>query len=115
MRELAVLLLLLSLGAGGALPRGRVRRRVRTRLGSSESKSSSGGGDKVDASARAFLDTYVAEDGRVRRIDQGDDTVGEGQACGGTAPPPSATRTFDAIWGWTKDNIRRPDGLLSFL
>ena len=22
---------------------------------------------------------------------------------------------FDAIWGWTKDNIRRPDGLLSFL
>ena len=24
-------------------------------------------------------------------------------------------RRFDAIWRWTKDNIRRPDGLLSFL
>jgi endoglucanase len=78
--------------------------------------SSSGGGDKVEASANSFLDKYVAEDGRVRRIDQGDDTVGEGQAYGMLlAAAVDDEDRFDAIWGWTKDNIRRPDGLLSFL
>jgi endoglucanase len=114
-RELAVLLLALSLGAaalylavgcGGG----------DSDSGSGDSKSSSSGGGKVDAAANAFLDKYVAEDGRVRRIDQGDDTVGEGQAYGMLlAAAVGDEDRFDAIWGWTKDNIRRPDGLLSFL
>lgn len=68
-----------------------------------------------DASRR-FLDTYVAEDGRVRRVDQGDDTVGEGQAYGMLiAAAARDEERFDAIWNWTKDNMRRPDGLISFL
>ena len=116
MRELAVLLLLLSLGAAALYLAVGCGGGSDSDSGSSESKSSSGGGDKVDASARAFLDTYVAEDGRVRRIDQGDDTVGEGQAYGMLlAAAVGDEDRFDAIWGWTKDNIRRPDGLLAFL
>jgi endoglucanase len=68
------------------------------------------------AAARHFLDRYVTADGRVQRLDQGGDTVGEGQAYGmllaaaiGDAP------RFDAIWGWTKANLQRSDGLISFL
>ena len=120
MRELAVLLLALSLlaaalnlavGCGGGSDSD-----SDSGSGSGESKSSSGGGSKPDAAAKAFLDTYVAEDGRVRRIDQGDDTVGEGQAYGMLlAAAVGDEDRFDSIWGWTKDNIRRPDGLLSFL
>jgi len=118
-RELAVLLFALSLlaaaltlavGCGGGSDSD-------SDSGPGESKSSSGGGaSKPDAAAKAFLDTYVAEDGRVRRTDQGDDTVGEGQAYGMLlAAAIGDEGRFDSIWGWTKDNIRRPDGLLSFL
>jgi endo-1,4-beta-D-glucanase Y len=66
--------------------------------------------------ARRFLDRYVTADGRVRRIDQGGDTVGEGQAYGMLlAAAIGDSQRFDAIWGWTKNNLRRPDGLISFL
>ena len=72
-------------------------------------------GDAGDA-AKRFLDRYVAADGRVRRIDQDDDTVGEGQAYGMLIAAASGDSAhFDSIWKWTKDNIRRPDGLISFL
>jgi endo-1,4-beta-D-glucanase Y len=72
--------------------------------------------DRADASARHFLDRYVGRDGRVSRLDQGGDTVGEGQAYGMlVAAAIGDSRRFDAIWAWTKNNIRRPDGLLSFL
>jgi endoglucanase len=72
--------------------------------------------DRADAAARHFLDRYVARDGRVSRLDQGGDTVGEGQAYGMLmAAAIGDARRFDAIWAWTKNNIRRPDGLISFL
>jgi endoglucanase len=72
--------------------------------------------DPATAASERFLDTYVAEDGRVRRIDQGDDTVGEGQAYGMLlAVAAEDEQRFDAIWQWTKDNLVRPDGLISFL
>jgi endoglucanase len=72
--------------------------------------------DPAKAASVRFLDTYVAEDGRVRRIDQGDDTVGEGQAYGMLLAVAAADEErFDLIWQWTKDNIVRPDGLISFL
>ena len=59
---------------------------------------------------------YVNDDGRVQRADQGGDTVGEGQAYGMLiAVAIGDEDRFDSIWGWTKDNIQRPDGLLSFL
>ena len=49
-------------------------------------------------------------------IDQGGDTVGEGQAYGMLlAAAIGDEKRFDAIWDWTKNNLRRPDGLISFL
>jgi hypothetical protein len=71
--------------------------------------------DQAVAAARHFLDRYVTSDGRVVRIDQGGDTVGEGQAYGMLlAAATGDSRRFDSIWEWTKDNLRRPDGLISF-
>ena len=68
------------------------------------------------AAAQHFLNRYVMSDGRVVRIDQGGDTVGEGQAYGMllAAAIGDSTR-FDAIWMWTQNNLRRPDALISFL
>ena len=72
------------------------------------------------ASRGGFLATsssgYVTRDGRVVRRDQGGDTVGEGQAYGMLlAAAIGDQRRFDTIWTWTKKNLRRPDGLISFL
>jgi endoglucanase len=85
-------------------------------------KSSSGGESGpqpqkgANATGQRFLDRYVTSDGRVQRIDQGGDTVGEGQAYGMLVAAAIGDSTrFDAIWGWTKDNLRRKDGLISFL
>jgi endoglucanase len=70
----------------------------------------------ADAAAERFLDRYVTSDGRVQRIDEGGDTVGEGQAYGMLlAAAIGDEERFDAIWNWTKDNLLRPDGLISFL
>src|SRR5439155_5991307 len=72
--------------------------------------------DRAVASARAFLKRYVTPDGRVSRLDQGGDTVGEGQAYGMLlAAAIGDQKRFDRIWGWTKANLRRKDGLISFL
>jgi endoglucanase len=72
--------------------------------------------DRADAAARHFLDLYVTRDGRVSRRDQGGDTVGEGQAYGMLlAAAVGDSHRFDLIWGWTKSNLRDPDGLISFL
>ena len=70
----------------------------------------------AEAAARRFLDRYATPEGRVRRIDQGGDTVGEGQAYGMLlAAAIGDSQRFDAIWEWTQKNLRRPDGLISFL
>lgn len=64
--------------------------------------------------ARAFIDRYVDDDGRVVRTDQGGDTVGEAQSYGlllaQVAGDADAARR---IWAWTDRNLRRPDGLLN--
>src|SRR4051812_20411387 len=71
---------------------------------------------KADAAGQRFLDRYVTGDGRVSRLDQGGDTVGKGQAYGMlVAAAIGDSKRFDSIWGWTKGNIRRKDGLISFL
>jgi endoglucanase len=90
--------------------------------GSSTSSSSSGGGastlspeQRAVAASRHFLDRYVTRDGRVDRPDQGGDTVGEGQAYGMLMAAAIGDRKrFDQIWGWTKANLLRSDGLISF-
>jgi endo-1,4-beta-D-glucanase Y len=72
--------------------------------------------DPTVASAQRFLNRYVTPDGRVSRIDQGGDTVGEGQAYAMLmAAAIGDQKRFNLIWDWTKANIRRPDGLLAFL
>ena len=87
--------------------------------GGSHSATSAGAtapNDSATAAARHFLDRYVTADGRVQRIDQGGDTVGEGQAYGMLlAAALGDQQRFNAIWGWTKANLRRSDGLLAFL
>ncbi len=68
------------------------------------------------AAAQRFLERYVDSDGRVVRRDQGGDTVGEGQAYGMLmAAAIGDAQHFDSIWTWTQQNLRRPDGLISFL
>ncbi len=64
---------------------------------------------------RAFLTEYVRDDGQVVRTDQGGDTVSEGQAYAmlvavGLGDP----ETFESVWSWTRKNLQRPDGLLSW-
>jgi len=68
------------------------------------------------AAAEHFLNRYVTSDGRVVRIDQGGDTVGEGQAYGMLlAAAIGDSHRFNTIWAWTQNNLQRPDGLLKFL
>lgn len=117
MRELLVAVLALALTAGAAFfVLGCAGGDSDSDSGSGESKSGGSSASAIDTSANAFLDKYVGEDGRVRRIDQGDDTVGEGQAYGMLlAAAIGDEDRFDSIWSWTKDNLVRPDGLISFL
>jgi endoglucanase len=71
--------------------------------------------DSASAAARRFLDRYTGPDGRVRRLDEGDDTVGEGQAYGMLlAAAVGDEPAFDRIWAWTRRELGRPDGLISF-
>jgi endoglucanase len=66
--------------------------------------------------ARQFLGTYVAADGRVVRLDEGGDTVSEGQ---GYALLLSVAvddeERFRKIWAWTRAELQRPDALFSWL
>lgn len=65
--------------------------------------------------AERFLADYVDPDGRVVRRDQGGDTVSEGQAYALlVAAGIGDEDSFADIWGWTQDNLQRPDLLLSW-
>jgi hypothetical protein len=67
------------------------------------------------ASAQHFLADYTDADGRVVRRDQGSDTVSEGQAYGMLLAVAAGDRgRFTTIWGWAKNNLLRPDGLMSW-
>jgi endo-1,4-beta-D-glucanase Y len=112
-RELLVAVLALALAGGAAF----LAAGCGGSSGSSDNTSKDSGIDpKAEADALRYLDKYVADEGRVQRLVQRGDTVGEGQAYGMLiAVAIGDEQRFDAIWKWTKDNIRRPDGLLSFL
>jgi endo-1,4-beta-D-glucanase Y len=67
------------------------------------------------AAGQAFLDDYVDVDGRVVRRDEGGDTVSEGQAYALLIAVALGDRQrFDAVWTWTREHLRRADGLLSW-
>jgi endo-1,4-beta-D-glucanase Y len=66
-------------------------------------------------SATAFLAVYVRPDGRVARLDQGDDTVSEGQAYGLLlAEVAGQPDTFARIWQWTRAHLQLPSGLFAY-
>lgn len=72
-------------------------------------------GGAAGAAIDAFFDRYVQGDGRVVRRDQGGDTVSEGQAYALLLAVAEGDRArFDRVWRWTKTNLQRPDGLLSW-
>jgi endoglucanase len=87
-----------------------------TSCGGADSSSGDGAGPSAGPqSAEHFLDTYVAEDGRVIRTDQGGDVVSEGQAYGMlVAELAGRPELVTTIWGWTKEHLLRDDGLLSW-
>jgi endoglucanase len=69
----------------------------------------------VDGAAGRFLERYVEDDGRVVRRDQGGDTVSEGQAYALLlAAAEGDEERFARVWAWTRDHLRRPDGLLAW-
>ncbi|TGO06385.1 glycosyl hydrolase family 8 [Serinibacter arcticus] len=79
-----------------------------------EASATDAGRTPVEA-GEAFLAEYVDDDGRVVRRDQGGDTVSEGQAYGMLiAVALQDEETFAAVWGWTREHLQRPDGLLSW-
>jgi endo-1,4-beta-D-glucanase Y len=72
-------------------------------------------GASHDGAARRFLSHYALRDGRVVRLDQGGDTVSEGQAYGMLIAAAVGDRTaFARIWRWTKAKLGRPDGLFAW-
>lgn len=71
--------------------------------------------DAWRTAAHHFLDTYVDDDGRVVRHDEGGDTVSEGQAYALlVAMAVDDEATFDRVWDWTATHLRRDDGLLAW-
>ena len=65
--------------------------------------------------AVAFLNRYVASDGRVIRYDQGGDSVSEGQAYGLLlAVAAHDAARFASVWTWEKDNLQEANGLFAY-
>lgn len=62
----------------------------------------------------AFLARYERSDGQVVRIDQGGDTVSEGQAYAMLVSVAIGDHAhFDAAWAWTRAHLLEPNGLLA--
>jgi endo-1,4-beta-D-glucanase Y len=75
---------------------------------------SAAAGPQQQAAAR-FLAVYARPDGRVVRLDQGGDTVSEGQAYGMLlAEVAGDDAAFGRIWGWTRDHLQLGNGLFAF-
>jgi endo-1,4-beta-D-glucanase Y len=65
--------------------------------------------------ATRFLETYARPDGRVVRLDQGKDTVSEGQAYGMLlAEVTGNTGAFNRIWTWTQRHLQLSNYLFAF-
>lgn len=65
--------------------------------------------------AEAFFAHYVRPDGRVVRLDQGGDTVSEGQAYAMLlAVSTKNPKRFESVWTWTYKHLLLPDGLLAY-
>lgn len=70
---------------------------------------------RARADSVAFLQRYVAANGRVIRTDQGGDTVSEGQGYAMLlAVAVGDRRRFDAAWQWDQQNLQLGDGLFAY-
>ncbi len=68
-----------------------------------------------EQAATQFLSKYVQRDGRVVRLDQGRDTVSEGQAYGMLlAEALGKYGVFGRIWEWTRVHLQLSDRLFAF-
>jgi endoglucanase len=68
----------------------------------------------VRSDAAAFLARYLRPDGRVARLDQGNDTVSAGQAQAMLITAAIGDRRrFARTWAWTRTHLVRPDHLLA--
>jgi endoglucanase len=74
------------------------------------------GGLSIQAQAtRGFLSAYVRPDGQVVRLDQGRDTVSEGQAYGMLlAEGIGDYGAVHRIWKWTHEHLQLSNGLFAF-
>ena len=71
--------------------------------------------DLARRAGQHFLDTYVEPGGRVRRIDENDDTVSEGQAYALLISLGLDDELrFQTVWSWTQQNLQQRDGLLAW-
>jgi endoglucanase len=73
-------------------------------------------GPSIQATAATrFLSTYVRPDGQVVRLDQGRDTVSEGQAYGMLlAEGLGDYGALHRIWKWTHEHLQLSNGLFAF-
>jgi endoglucanase len=67
------------------------------------------------AAADEFLDRYMQPSGRIARLDQGGDTVSEGQAYGMLLAAALGDESrFRRVWDWMDDHLQRNDGLFAW-
>jgi len=65
--------------------------------------------------AASFLAKYASSNGRIVRLDQGGDTVSEGQAYGMLlAEVAGDNSAFSRIWRWTQGHLQLSNGLFAF-
>ncbi len=75
----------------------------------------SAGASPPQPAAGRFLAAYAQPDGRVVRLDQGGDTVSEGQAYGMLLAEAAGNHhEFGRIWAWTRDHLQLSDGLFAW-
>lgn len=104
-----LLLVVLMILAANLLLLGRRLGPVADVLGLSETS-----GDAPTEAIDRFFDRYVDPDGRVIRLDQGGDTVSEGQAYAMLlAVAQGDEGRFRTVWSWTREHLERPNGLLA--
>jgi endoglucanase len=77
--------------------------------------SAATGANPPQPAATRFLGAYVRPDGRVTRLDQGGDTVSEGQAYGMLLAAAAGNHdAFGRIWRWTRAHLQLSDGLFAW-
>lgn len=84
-------------------------------LSGATSAAPAGAAPAARRASAAFFARYVESDGRVVRVDQGGDTVSEGQAYAMLlAVATNDPARFESVWSWTSKHLLLPDGLLAY-